>query len=50
MAAGDLARKETGLLRHSLGAAAAPLLASIESFDFENAAAELRGLLKSRSP
>jgi hypothetical protein len=50
MAAGDLARKETGLLRHSLGAAAAPLLASIESFDFENAAAKLRGLLKSRSP
>jgi PAS domain S-box-containing protein len=42
MAAGDLALKEAGLLRYSLGDAATSLLARIESFDFENAAADLR--------
>ncbi len=44
MAAGDLARKETTLLRHALGDAAASLLASIDTFDFENAAAKLHEL------
>ena len=44
MAACDLAISETDLLRQALGNAAAPLLAQIESFDFENAAAKLREL------
>jgi two-component system sensor histidine kinase/response regulator len=44
MGAGDLARKEAALLRHSLGDAAASLLASIDAFDFENAAAKLHAL------
>jgi len=41
MAAGNLARKEVCLLQQAFGNAAGPLLALIESFDFENAAARL---------
>jgi PAS domain S-box-containing protein len=41
MAAGKLARQEADLLRHAFGNAADRLLALIEAFDFENAAAEL---------
>jgi len=44
MAAGDLALSEARILRHAFGNAAAPLLAQIESFDFENAVAKLREL------
>ena len=47
-AAGELARNKAGLLRAGLGKAAASLLARIEAFDYENAAAEL-GRLRGRS-
>jgi len=42
MAAGDLARDEAALLAAAFGEAARPLLALIEAFDYETAAAELR--------
>jgi hypothetical protein len=41
MAAGDLARKETALLRAALGDAAESLLRRIDAFDFDNAAVQL---------
>jgi hypothetical protein len=44
MAASALARNEAGLLRQVFGDAAVPLLAKIESFDYENAAAKLHEL------
>jgi len=44
IAAGYLAKDQAGLLRAAFGEAARPLLARIEAFDFEGAAAELRGL------
>ena len=44
MAASYLARDEAGLLRTVLGEAVNPLLARIEAFDYENAAAELHEL------
>ena len=44
MTASYLARDEAGLLRTVLGEAVNPLLARIEAFDYENAAAELHEL------
>jgi archaellum biogenesis protein FlaJ (TadC family) len=44
IAAGYLAREEAGLLHAALGASASSLLARIQAFDYEGAAAELRGL------
>ncbi|MCX7145513.1 MAG: ATP-binding protein [Sulfuritalea sp.] len=44
MAASALARKEADILRQVFGNAAVPLLARIESFDYENAAAKLHEL------
>jgi PAS domain S-box-containing protein len=44
MAASYLARDEAGLLHTVLGETAKPLLARIEAFDYENAAAELHEL------
>ena len=44
MAASYLAKEQAGLLRAALGEAAKPLLARIEAFEYENAAAELREL------
>jgi HPt (histidine-containing phosphotransfer) domain-containing protein len=44
MAASALARKEADILRQVFGNAAVPLLAKIESFDYENAAAKLHEL------
>jgi CheY-like chemotaxis protein/HPt (histidine-containing phosphotransfer) domain-containing protein len=44
IAAGYLAREEAGLLHAALGASANSLLARIQAFDYEGAAAELRGL------
>ena len=49
MAATDLAKDEAGLLRAALGQAARSLLARIEAFDYENAAAELKALKSRRS-
>ena len=48
MAANYLARDETGLLRAALGQEAGPLLAFIESFDYETAVARLRELREHR--
>jgi CheY-like chemotaxis protein/HPt (histidine-containing phosphotransfer) domain-containing protein len=50
MAAGDLARANAGILEAGLGKDAVSLLGRIEAFDYENAANELRRLLRSRSP
>ncbi|MCX7166873.1 MAG: PAS domain S-box protein [Rhodocyclales bacterium] len=44
MAASYLAKDQAGLLLAALGEAARPLLARIEAFEYENAAAELREL------
>jgi two-component system sensor histidine kinase/response regulator len=49
MAAGDLARANAGLLEAGLGKDAVSLLGRIEAFDYENAANELRRLLRHRS-
>jgi hypothetical protein len=49
MAAGDLARANAGILEAGLGKDAVSLLGRIEAFDYENAANELRRLLRSRS-
>jgi PAS domain S-box-containing protein len=48
MEAGDLAREEAGLLRTALGDAARSLLARIEAFDYEAAAAQLHAWRESR--
>jgi PAS domain S-box-containing protein len=49
MAASDLAKDEAALLRAALGTAATTLLARIEVFDYETAAAELRAARLLRS-